>query len=89
MEFFDALNIKTVPRDQNSASDKLAISSSTLQPSDEMLEGGCPLEINFKPFVPDNIEHWQVFQDDAQILKFINHVDEFSNYKANECEEGK
>ena len=89
MEFFDALNIEAIPRDQNSASDKLAVSASTLQPSDEMLEGDCPLEINFKPSIPDNIEHWKVFQDDAQILKFINHIDEFSNYKANERKEGK
>ena len=33
MEFFDALNIEAIPRDQNSAIDKLAISTSTLQPS--------------------------------------------------------
>ena len=89
MEFFDALNIEAVPRDQNSAADRLTVSTSTLQPSDEMLEGDCPLEINFRPSIPDNIEHWKVFQDDEQILKFINHIDEFSNYKANECEEGK
>ena len=47
------------------------------------------MEINFRPSIPDNIQHWQVFQDDEQILKFINHIDEFSNYKANEREEGK
>ena len=64
MELFDALNIEAVPRDQNSASDKLAVSVSNLQPSDEMLEGDCPLEINSRPSVLDNLEHWQVFQDD-------------------------
>ena len=80
---------KQIHKDQNSASDKLAVSASTLQPSDEMLKGDCPLEINFRPSIPDNLEHWQVFQDDAQILKFINHLDEFSNYKASEREEGK
>ena len=51
MEYFDALNIEAVPRDHNSASDKLAVSASTLQPSDEMLEGDCLLEINFRPSV--------------------------------------
>ena len=34
MEFFNVLNIEAVPRDQNSASDRLAVSASTLQPSD-------------------------------------------------------
>ena len=58
MEFFNALNIEAVPRDQNSASNRLAVSVSTLQPSDEMLEGNCPLEINFRPSVLDNVEHW-------------------------------
>ena len=58
MEFFDALNLEAVPRDQNSAFDRLAVSVSTFQPLDEMLEGNCPLEINFRPSVPDNVEHW-------------------------------
>ena len=30
MEFFDALNIEAIPRDQNSAFDKLTVSGSTL-----------------------------------------------------------
>ena len=59
------------------------------QPSNEMLEGDCPLEINFRPSVPDNIEHWQIFEDDKQILKFINNINEFSIYQVNEQEEGK
>ena len=54
-----------------------------------MLVGDCPLEIKFRPYVPDNVEHWQVFKDDEQILKFINNIDEFSNFKANEQEQGK
>ena len=58
IEFFDALNIEAIPRDQNSAADRLAVSASTLQPLDEMLKGDFPLEINFRPSIPDNIEHW-------------------------------
>ena len=54
-----------------------------------MLGGDCPLEINFRPSIPDNVKHWQVFKDDEQILKFINSIDEFSNFKANEQEQGK
>ena len=84
MEFFDALNIEAIPRDQNSATDQLVFAASTLQPSDEMLEGDCLLEINFRPSVPDHVEHWQVFKDDEQILKFIHNVDEFSNFRVNE-----
>ena len=83
MKLFDALNIEAIPRDQNSAGDKLAVSASTLQPSEEMLGGDCPLEINFRPFVTDNVEHWKVFKDDEKILRFINNIDEFSNFRAN------
>ena len=89
MEFFDALNIEAVPRDQNSASNRLAVSALTLQPSDEMLEGNFLLEINFRPSVPNNVEHWQVFKVDEQILRFIHNVDEFQNFKVNDQEENK
>ena len=89
MEFVDALNIEAIPRDQNSVVDQLAFAASALQLSDEMLEGDCLLEINFRPFVPDNVEHWQVFKDDEKILRFIHNVNEFSNFRVNEQEENK
>ena len=54
-----------------------------------MLEGDCLLEINFISSVPDNVEHWQVFKDDEQILRFIHNVDEFSNFRVNDQEENK
>ena len=54
-----------------------------------MLEANCPLEINFRPFLLDNVEHWQVFKDDEQILRFIHNVNEFLNFKANDQEENK
>ena len=57
MEFFDALNIEAIPQHHNSTADQLVFAASALQPSDEMLEGGCLLEINFRPSIPDNIEH--------------------------------
>ena len=31
----------------------------------------------FKPFVPDNREHWQVFKKYVQIVYFINNIGEF------------
>ena len=34
MEFFDALNMTSVHRDQNSLADMLAVAASTLQPSE-------------------------------------------------------
>ena len=80
MEFLDALNMTSIHRDQNSLADMLAVAASTIQPSEEMLDGDGKLEINFRPSVPDNMEHWQVFRDDEQILKFIHNIKEYSNF---------
>ena len=57
MEFFDALNLTSIHRDQNSLAYKLAVAYSTLQPSEELLVSDGKLEINFRPSVPNNMEH--------------------------------
>ena len=89
MEFFNALNLTSIHRDQNRLADKLAIATLTLQPSEEFLNGNGKLEINFRPSVPNNMEHWQVFCDDEQILKSIHNIEDFSNFNVNFQEEGK
>ena len=58
MEWFDALNLQEVPRELNVLAYKLAMVASTLQPSDEMVNGNGKMEINFSPSIPDNIDHW-------------------------------
>jgi len=47
------------------------------------------MEVNFRPSVPDNVNHWQVFRDDKQILKFIHNVQKFSGCKVGYKEKGK
>jgi hypothetical protein len=47
------------------------------------------LEIIFRPSIPDNIDHWQVFKDDEQILRFIHNVKEFLGFNVSYKEEGK
>ena len=54
-----------------------------------MLNGDGKLQIKFRPSVLDNMEHWQVFHDDEQILKFIHNIEEFSNFNVSFQEEGK
>jgi hypothetical protein len=55
--------------------------STTLQPCEEMLHDICKMEVVFRPSIPDNLEHWQVFNDDAQILHFLQSSKEFSTLK--------
>ena len=80
LECFDSLDITSIPRDHNSLTDNLAIAASTLQPSNELLNGQGQLEVNFRLSVPDNLEHWQVFRDDKQIIRFLNNLQEFSDF---------
>jgi ribonuclease HI len=89
IEMFDAMDIISVPRDQNSLADSLAVAASTLQPSEDLIKGEGKLEIIFRPSVPDNVDHWQVFRDDKQILRFIHNVQEFSDFNVSYKEEGK
>jgi hypothetical protein len=36
------------------------------------------VEIKYRPSVLDNVKHWKVFEDDLEIEKFLQSVDEFS-----------
>jgi hypothetical protein len=59
------------------------VSTTTLQPCEEMLHDQCKMEVIFRPSIPDNLEHWQVFNDDAQILCFLHSMQEFSDSQIN------
>ena len=89
MEWFDALNIQKVHREMNGLADKLAVATSTLQPSDEIINGNGKMEINFRPSIPNNIDHWQVFKDDEQLLRFIHNLQEFEGCKISYQQKGK
>ena len=69
--------------------DKLVIATSTLQPIDEMVNRDGKLNINFRSSIPDNINHWQVFNDDKQVLRFIQNVQEFSDCEVSYQHDGK
>jgi len=38
------------------------------------------MEVIFKPSVPDNSEHWQAFNDEKQVIHFINSLHEFEDF---------
>jgi hypothetical protein len=35
------------------------------------------MEVLFRPSIPDNLEHWQVFEDDGHIIRFMENSKEF------------
>jgi hypothetical protein len=61
----------------------LVVFASTLQPCEEVLQDLCKMEVVFRPSILDNLEHWQVFDDDAKILRFLQSSKEFSDSQIN------
>ena len=78
-----------IPREMDGLADKLAIAASTLQPSDKMINGNGKMEINFRPPIPNNVDHWQVFNNDKQLLRFIHNLQQFEGCKTSYQQEGK
>jgi ribonuclease HI len=70
----DALNLIAIPREQNAKADELAVATSTLQLSDNLIDENISVEVIFKPSLPDNLNHWQAFDDDKQVIKFLTHM---------------
>jgi hypothetical protein len=65
-----------MPGEENQLADSLIVSTSTLQHFKEI--GLYKVEVNFKPSIPENLEHWQVIDDEHQILCFLRNEGELS-----------
>jgi hypothetical protein len=35
------------------------------------------VEVKYRPFIPNNIKNWKLFEDDLEIIRFLDIVDEF------------
>lgn len=88
MEHFDALDLKAILRKQNSLANELAVAATTFQLSDELINDKIKMEVIFRPSVPDNLEHWQVFNDEKQVIRFLNSLDEFEDFQIDSEEDG-
>jgi hypothetical protein len=47
------------------------------------------VEIKYRPSIPDNVKHWKVFEDDIEIKKFLETVDEFSDMHIDQDQESE
>jgi ribonuclease HI len=83
LKTFRKVSIKAIPREENHVADALAVSASTLQPCEGPLHDQCKMEVLFRPSFPDNLEHWQVFEDDDQIIRFMENSKEFTDTQIN------
>ena len=76
--FFIAFNITFVPREYNDTVDSLALATTYFKvPKVTHLK--YPIDVRYRPFVPDDIKHWKFFHDDQEIKEFMELVGEFSD----------
>ena len=74
---FSAFNLTYISRETNQLVDSLAVVASNfkvpLQP-----KASYEIHIKYRPSILENIKHLQVFEDDQQVHKFLECIDEFS-----------
>jgi ribonuclease HI len=78
LENFTEYNLSVIPRGQNLIVDALATSASVFKipifPNRKY-----EIEVKHRPTVPDNIKYWHIFEDDKQVVRFLQMTDEFVN----------
>jgi len=78
--FFLEYNLMLISRLKNTITDSLDTTTSGYQPFPfpvSVVEKGT----KNRPSIPDNVKHWQVFENDQKIRKFLEMVEEFSATK--------
>jgi ribonuclease HI len=83
LESFTEYNLSVIPRGQNLIVDALATSASVFKiPIFPNIK--YEIEVKHRPTVPDNIKYWNIFEDDKQVVRFLQMTDEFSNTNIDE-----
>ena len=76
LEGFKDYHFTITPRKENVVADALAVSASVFKihvyPNKEYT-----IEVKHKPTIPNNVDHWQIFDDDKQINRFMEISGEF------------
>lgn len=68
--FFLDFNIQFLPKELNRIVDSLTVAASTFRPPRNPLLK-YEVEVKCRPSILDNIKHWQVFEDDDKVKRFI------------------
>jgi hypothetical protein len=76
---FSAFNIVSISRMQNASADLLANVASRLIPPKDFSPDRFSVELIFRPYVPNNITNWHVFNDDVDIINFLSSEGTYEN----------
>ena len=73
---FMFFELSYIPRDMNHLVDSLAVSTSLfVPPLPPRLS--YDIQVKYRPSLPDNVKFWKVFENDDELSKFLQVVDEF------------
>ena len=75
---FMIFDISYIPRAMNHLVDFLAISADMFIPP-MLPKLNYEIQVKYRPSLPDNVKYWKVFEDDDELSKFLQVVDEFSD----------
>jgi ribonuclease HI len=81
--FFSSVKVHYIPRTENQQADALAKAASTFTPP-TAFKLKYHIQMRHRPSIPNNIQHWQVFEDDEQLRKFLESIDEFAETHADQ-----
>jgi ribonuclease HI len=70
LEKFEECNLLVIPREQNQFVDALATFGTVLRVP-IFPKKRYKVEVKYRPVVSDNMKHWQVFEKDQQIERFL------------------
>ena len=75
---FMFFELSYIPRAMNHLSDSLAVSTSLFVPPLRR-KMSYDIQVKYMPSLPDNVRFWKVFENDDELSKFLQVVDEFSD----------
>ena len=80
---FSEFKIAHVPRLLNELADSLVVSACAfIPPLPPRLS--YRIQVKYRPSLPDNVKFWKVFEDDAELTRFLGVIDEFSDLEIDE-----
>ena len=83
---FTKFNISYIPRAMNQLVDSLVVSASTFIPRLPP-KLNYEIQVKYRPSFADNVKFWKVFEDDAEISRFLGVMDEFSDLQIDQDNE--
>jgi hypothetical protein len=82
-KFFSSIKVHYIPRTENQQADVLAKVASTFTPP-TTLKLKYHIQMKHRPSILNNTQHWQVFENDEQLRKFLESIDEFAEMHADQ-----